>query len=44
LTVLPEGHVLGVADRGRSPHTDRATGRPKAAVSGGHMLRWPFPS
>jgi len=20
-TVLPQGHVLGVADRGRSPHT-----------------------
>jgi len=21
---------------------DPATGRPEAAVSGGHMLRWPF--
>jgi hypothetical protein len=24
------------------PHADPATGRPQAAVSGDHMLRWPF--
>jgi hypothetical protein len=24
------------------PEADPATGRPEAAVSGDHMLRWPF--